>query len=153
MRIQEISVWNHDDLVAMLAESSSEGFRHIERLIHEYETGINTFEQEDEALFECRMHDKVVGICGLNRDPYSEVNDTGRIRRLYVMREFRRHGVGRSLMDAVIQKAENHYARLVLYTDQSVAGSFYHNLGFREVTSMEKITHVLELGEKEDGPY
>ncbi|WP_339308978.1 GNAT family N-acetyltransferase [Paenibacillus sp. FSL k6-2145] len=153
MRIQEISVWNHDELVPVLAESSSEGFRHIERLIHEYETGINTFEQEDEALYECRMHNKVVGICGLNRDPYSEMIDTGRIRRLYVMREFRRHGVGRRLMDAVIQKAENHYARLVLYTDQPVAGSFYHNLGFREVTSMEKITHVLELGEKEDGSY
>jgi len=153
MRIQEISVWNHDELVPMLAESSSEGFRHIERLIHEYETGINTFEQEGEALFECRMHDKVVGICGLNRDPYSEMIDTGRIRRLYVMREFRRHGVGRRLMDAVIQKAENHYARLVLYTDQPVAGFFYRDLGFREVTSMEKITHVLELGEKEDGSY
>ncbi|WKL00620.1 hypothetical protein Q0F98_26855 [Paenibacillus amylolyticus] len=79
MRIQEISVWNHDELVLMLAESSSEGFRHIERVIHEYETGINTFEQEGEALFECRMHDKVVGICGLNRDPYSKMTDTGRI--------------------------------------------------------------------------
>ncbi|PJN49925.1 hypothetical protein PAEAM_55370 [Paenibacillus sp. GM1FR] len=153
MRIQKISVWNHDDLVAMLAESSSEGFRHIERLIHEYETGINTFEQEDEALFECRMHDKVVGICGLNRDPYSEMIDTGRIRRLYVMREFRRHGIGRRLMDTVIHKAEKHYARLVLYTDQPVAVFFYRDLGFREVTSMEKITHVLELGEKEDGSY
>ncbi|WKL05280.1 hypothetical protein Q0F98_26860 [Paenibacillus amylolyticus] len=53
----------------------------------------------------------------------------------------------------LFKKAENHYARLVLYTDQPVAGSFYHNLGFREVTSMEKITHVLELGEKEDGSY
>lgn len=153
MRIQEISVWNYEELVAMLAESSNEGFRHIERLIHEYETGINTFQQEDEALFECRVHDKVVGICGLNRDPYSEMTDTGRIRRLYVMREFRRHGVGRRLMDAVIQKAGNHYARLVLYTDQPVAESFYRDLGFREVTSTEKITHVLELGEKEDGAY
>ncbi|MEK3922464.1 hypothetical protein [Paenibacillus sp. FSL K6-2393] len=57
MRIQEISVWNHDELVPVLAESSSEGFRHIERLIHEYETGINTFEQEDEALLnaECTI--------------------------------------------------------------------------------------------------
>lgn len=62
-------------------------------------------------------------------------------------------GLGLDLMDAVIQKAENHYARLVLYTDQPVAGSFYRDLGFREVTSMEKITHVLELGEKEDGSY
>ncbi|PQP83114.1 GNAT family N-acetyltransferase [Paenibacillus sp. PCH8] len=153
MRIQEISVWNRDELVAMLAESSSEGFRHIGRLIHEYESGINTFEQEDEALFECRIHDKVVGICGLNRDPYSEVTDTGRIRRLYVMREFRRHGVGRRLIDAVILKAENHYARLVLYTDQPVAGFFYHTLGFSEVTGREKITHVLELGEKRSGSY
>ena len=69
------------------------------------------------------------------------------------MREFRRHGVGRRLMDAVIHKAEKHYARLVLYTDQPVAGSFYRDLGFREVTSMEKITHLLELGEKKDGSY
>lgn len=148
MQIQEISIWNRDELLAMLAESSSEGFRHIERLIDEYETGINTFEQEAEALLVCRMHNKVVGICGLNRDPNSGMTDTGRIRRLYVMREFRRHGVGRRLIDAVIQKAEKHYVRLVLYTDQPVAGFFYHTLGFREVAGMEKITHVLELGGK-----
>ncbi|MDL1163734.1 GNAT family N-acetyltransferase [Yersinia pestis] len=86
----------------------------------------------------------VIGICGLNRDPYSG-GSIGRIRRLYVLKEFRRHGAGRRLVEAVIHKASSHYTKLVLKTDNPKAAEFYKNLGFKEIADDEIVTHELEL--------
>lgn len=69
----------------------------------------------------------------------------GRIRRLYVLKEFRRHGAGRRLVEAVIHKASSHYSKLVLRTDNPKAASFYKKLGFRELEDVGLVTHELEL--------
>lgn len=142
--IQEVTELVSADLNEILAESTEEGFRHISRLVEEYITGTNRFDQNSEALFECRMNHRVIGICGLNKDPYTEAN-IGRVRRLYVLKEFRRHGVGRRLVEAVMDTASRHYSKLVLKTDNPKAGEFYKNLGFREIQDDELVTHELEF--------
>ncbi|MGE7823209.1 GNAT family N-acetyltransferase [Paenibacillus sp. NPDC093718] len=62
-------------------------------------------------------------LCGLNRDPYSD-GSIGRLRRLYVLKEFRHHGAGRRLVETVIHKASSHYSKLVLRTDNPKAARF-----------------------------
>ncbi|RXZ81949.1 GNAT family N-acetyltransferase [Paenibacillaceae bacterium] len=135
---------NMEVLNELLTESILEGFRHITRLVEDYKKGTNRFDQYDEALFVCLVDERVVGICGLNRDPhYGE--GIGRVRRLYVLNEFRRHNVGRKLTEAVIQKAKTCNRRLVLKTDNPNAEKFYKSLGFIEAVGDEKVTHYLEL--------
>ncbi|MGM1048054.1 MAG: GNAT family N-acetyltransferase [Bacillota bacterium] len=141
---QRVIDFKPEDLTELLAQSTAEGFRHINRLINDYITGINRFQNEDEALFECRVQNRVIGICGLNRDPYSE-EVIGRVRRLYVLKEFRRYGIGRRLTEEVINTAKSHYRKLVLKTDNPNASEFYKALGFKEVMDDEKVTHYLEL--------
>ncbi|MEF7439911.1 GNAT family N-acetyltransferase [Paenibacillus lautus] len=106
MNIHEVTDLGAVDLTELLTESQEEGFRNIHRLVHEYHKGINTFHHDNEALFECRVGHRVIGICGLNRDPYAN-GSIGRIRRLYVLKEFRNQGVGRRLVEAVIRMASS----------------------------------------------
>ncbi|OXM82451.1 GNAT family N-acetyltransferase [Paenibacillus rigui] len=135
---------NTEPVNELLTESMMEGFRHISRLVEDYRNGTNRFDHNDEALFLCLLDNRVIGICGLNRDPYYG-DGVGRVRRLYVLKEYRRHNIGRKLTEAVIQKARNYYKRLVLKTDNPNASKFYKTLGFNEVSGDEKMTHYLEL--------
>lgn len=144
MIIHEVTDLVTADLTEILNESTREGFRHIHRLIHDYNEGINRFQLDNEVLFDCRIDHRVIGVCGLNQDPFSN-KDIGRIRRLYVLEEFRGQGVGKRLVEAVIHKARGHYSKLVLRTDNPRAGEFYLGLGFRELQNDEQITHELDL--------
>jgi GNAT superfamily N-acetyltransferase len=135
---------NTEALNELLVESMLEGFRHITRLVEDYTNGTNRFDHNDEALFLCLLDNRVIGICGLNRDPYYG-DGVGRVRRLYILKEFRRLNIGSKLTKAVIQRAGNYYRRLVLKTDNPKASKFYKTLGFNEVLGDEKITHYLEL--------
>ncbi|KOP67466.1 GCN5 family acetyltransferase [Bacillus sp. FJAT-18019] len=143
--IHEVTHLVTADLTEILNESTEKGFRNIHRLIHDYNEGINRFQLYNEALFDCRIDHRVIGVCGLNQDPYSNKKGIGRIRRLYVLEEYRGQGVGRKLVEAVIHKARGHYSKLVLKTDNPWAGEFYKKLGFRELQNDERITHVLDL--------
>ncbi|WP_235918096.1 GNAT family N-acetyltransferase [Paenibacillus lutrae] len=58
------------ELNELVTGSVREGFRHLTRLVEDYHAGANRFDQTGEALFLCRLENKIVGICGLNRDPY-----------------------------------------------------------------------------------
>ncbi|MGG3279928.1 GNAT family N-acetyltransferase [Paenibacillus solani] len=144
MIIHEVTHLITADLTEILNESTEKGFRNIQRLIHDYNEGINRFQLDNEALFDCRIDHRVIGVCGLNQDPFSN-EDIGRIRRLYVLEGFRRQGVGKRLVEAVIHRARGHYSKLVLRTDNPRAGEFYKKLGFREMQNNERITHVLDL--------
>lgn len=143
MLIQKINHLDTNKLIPLVEESVNEGFRHIKRFIKEYETGANHFSKEGEALFIAYQNSEIVGVCGLNQDPYSNCKDVGRVRRLYVSSRVRRSGIGRMLMDAVIEEARKHFKRLVLKTDHPVADAFYRSIGFTVETTSENNSHFL----------
>lgn len=152
MQVYQVQGFHPGELDELVSESSREGFRHIRRLVDEYISGVNRFDRNHEALFVCRSEGRIIGICGLNQTPDSG-GDTGRVRRMYVLPEFRRQGVGRMLMQAVIQAAADHYSWLVLRTDQTQAGDFYISLGFSESPQHLNITHCLKLGGQRQDDY
>jgi GNAT superfamily N-acetyltransferase len=124
-------------------ESSREGFRFMERLFEEWASGANRFSAPGEALFLAIADGKVVGVCGLNCDPYAHDPRIGRVRRLYVLRAHRRSGVGRALLDAVVAYARDHFSLLRVRTE--AAGDFYTAHGFRRVASDAEATHALQF--------
>src|SRR5438270_11536961 len=90
-----------DRLAELVAESEETGFRFVRRLVEDWESGRNRFDGPGEALFAAVCGQRVVGVCGLNADPYTAAPGVGRVRRLYVLAGFRRSGVGRQLVRAV----------------------------------------------------
>ncbi|GLX68044.1 GNAT family N-acetyltransferase [Paenibacillus glycanilyticus] len=141
-KVKQLDIY---DLTQLVDESTSEGFRHLKRLVGDYEAGTNKFDMAGEALFLAIKHGEIVGVCGLNQGLHANSSKVGRVRRLYVSPNARRFGVGRMLMNSVIAEARNHYQMLVLKTDNPVADLFYRSIGFLDKADSEIDTHFLEL--------
>ncbi|XHX80612.1 MAG: GNAT family N-acetyltransferase [Stenomitos frigidus ULC029] len=130
----------------LVEESLSQELRFVERLIREYRSGLNCFDQPGEILLKASVQGAVIGIGGLNRDPYFNDPYIGRLRHLYIKSDWRKQGVGRSLVHQIIHEAKQHYQLLTLRTDTLAANQFYQKLGFKTDPNWEHTTHHLQLG-------
>lgn len=144
-RVDRIRELPPDGLADLVAESERFGFRFLRRLLDEWTAGVNRFDRPGEALFAASIDGRVVGVCGLNADPYGAGPRVGRVRRLYVLSAHRRGGVGRRLVAEVVAAARGTFDRLHLRTDNPEAARFYERLGFRPCANLEDCTHVLDL--------
>jgi GNAT superfamily N-acetyltransferase len=129
----------------LVLESERHGLRFIRRLAEEWTSGANRFDQPGEALFVARIGERVVGVCGLNVDPFTAEPRVGRVRHLYVLSRQRRLGVGRRLVLEVIGAARGRFGRLRLRTEDSGAARFYETLGFRSTVDADDCTHIMFL--------
>ncbi|MFJ7729657.1 GNAT family N-acetyltransferase, partial [Neobacillus sp. NPDC097160] len=83
------------DLDSLVIQSKEDGFRFVERLVNDYKNSSNTFNHSEEGLFGVFNEEGViVAISGLNKDPFSNEQSIGRLRRFYVSKEYRRNGIG-----------------------------------------------------------
>jgi ribosomal protein S18 acetylase RimI-like enzyme len=135
-------------LGALVAESEAAGSMFVRRLVSEWATGANRFDRPGEALFAARVEGGLVGVCGLNVDPHAGDDRVGRVRHLYVLRSFRRRGVGRRLVTEVVEAARGRFDSLHLRTANPEAARLYECLDFRKATGAPHHTHVLVLGSR-----
>jgi GNAT superfamily N-acetyltransferase len=133
------------DRGALIAESEAAGQRFVRRLADEWTSGINRYERPGEALFVARLAGEIVGVGGLNVDPYASDATVGRVRHLYVGLAHRRRGVGRQLMAAIIGAAQGRFGRLRPRTHNPAAAALYEQLGFHRRGDVPGCTHVMEL--------
>ena len=118
----------------------------LDRLNDNYQSGANAFNRSGEALFGLERMGQLVGVVGLNIDPYFNDSDIGRVRHLYVHPAFRRSGVGRVITEAIEAHATGRFTRLQLFTSADAAARFYEALGYSVVSGVEKVSHAKELG-------
>ena len=121
--------------------------RLVRRLVDEWRDGSNRFDRPGEALFGAWLDGPLVGVCGLNIDPYAGDDRVGRVRHLYVLSAFRRAGVGRALMAEVLAAARERFGTLRLSTTNPAAVRLYESLGFRPMPARD-CTHVLPLARR-----
>jgi len=86
----------------------------------------------------------LIGIGGLNCDPYSEYPNLGRVRHLYIRKVHRRKGYATLLMNTFINEARLHFDMLRLFTDNPAASGLYETLGFQKFNG-PKVSHVLNF--------
>lgn len=89
--IQELKpkVWQ-----TLLQASLDEGYDFIQKLIYEYETGVNRFDGPGAALLGVYLDDHLIAVGGIQPDPYLKILTVGRVRHVYVLPSYRRYGVG-----------------------------------------------------------
>jgi len=138
-----------DALAPLVTESERSGWRFIRRLADDLRSAANRFDGPGECLFVAESGGAVVGVCGLNADPYGAGPAVGRVRRLYVLAAYRGGGVGRRLVQAVVSASAGHFRRLRVRTENPQAGRLYERLGFVPVAGEADCTHALELAEAE----
>ena len=129
----------------LLCEGERVGSRIVRRLVDEWANGANRFDRPGEALFGAWVGERLVGVCGLNIDPYAHDERVGRVRHLYVLSAFRRLGVGRHLVADVMKAARGRFDNLRLRTGNPAAARLYETLGFRPSIGSGEDTHVIEL--------
>ena len=142
--------WNHLD--QLINSSSSEGHSFLKLMKAQYLSGDNRFEYEGEGVYAYIKNQQLIGICGLNKDPYLEDKNVGRIRHLYILPEFRKMGYGRQLIEHVVREAQSHYKLLTLRTFEYNASAFYKCLGFQTDTMIYAATHHYQLNSEEYFP-
>lgn len=139
--LHELSPARVDEL---LTDSAAAGSRIVRRLIDDWAAGANRFDRPGEALFGASIAGRLVGVCGLNVDPYAGDPRIGRVRHLYVLTACRGHGVGRQLVARVIEMAADRFDSLRLRTNKPEAARLYEAAGFRACAEAE-CTHVMDL--------
>ncbi|HSF83720.1 MAG TPA: GNAT family N-acetyltransferase [Anaerolineales bacterium] len=125
--------------------ANREGFKALQRLRDDWQAGVNRFSALGEAFYVARCDGALVGVCGLNCDPFAEDPRVGRLRRMYVHPQFRRMGIGRQLVLRAIEDGRGHFHTLRLRTVDEGASAFYKALGFDPVEGMEAATHQLVI--------
>lgn len=131
------------DIEALCAQSEAEGFRFLRRLINDWQCGDNRFDHDGEAFYAVYQDGQLAAVGGLNCD--CDDDNLGRIRRVYVHPDFRRHGVGTALMRRIEQDAMGRFRRLVLFTESWVAAGFYDGLQYRPIVGHPQRTHEKSL--------
>ncbi len=117
------------------------GYRNIETLVNEFDSGVNRFSTPGEALFGAYEATSILGIGGINIDPYYGLATVARVRRLFVKPDARRRGVATALMLQIEEIGRKYFSKLQLFTNSETASRFYINLGYRAVKHREKISH------------
>lgn len=138
----EINDSNILSLQKMAEESKLRGEGVVEKTIAEWLSGKNKFEKVGEKLWGLVINNEIIGMGGLNQDPYLNDETVGRVRHVYIMKEYRGRGLSRVLLNLIISLAKEHYTTLRLSTHNPIAASLYESLGFEKVDEI-KATHII----------
>jgi predicted GNAT family acetyltransferase len=96
-------------------------------------------------IFVATDNGSIVGVCGLNCDPYLSDPTVGRVRHLYVAVDHRRKGTGTQLVRTVMSAAMGRFGRLRLRTDNPDADAFYRSLGCTRIAGESECSHQIVL--------
>lgn len=129
----------------LVEASVRDGRRMLVRLVADYDAGTNRFDRPGERLVVARREGRLIGIVGLNVDPFLDDARVARIRRLFVDPAERRRGVARALIQALLVDASVCFDRVRVRAGTAEAGPFYDALGFERVDEADA-THALGLG-------
>jgi GNAT superfamily N-acetyltransferase len=125
----------------LIGSAKAEGFQALTTLARNFQSGTNRFARTGEVLLTLWDGDDLLGVGGLNRDPYFPKHDVGRLRHLYVLPSLRSQGLGRSLVEALEARAQDVFPMLQLFTQSVRAGTFYEALGYQPVQGENKVSH------------
>ncbi len=142
MLLQPINQLPFGGIEALAAAARSEGYRFLDRLIDDWQSGANRFDSPGEILLGAFSGPRLVGVGGLNRDPYVREAKVGRIRRVYVAPDVRRHGTASLLVGRLVDIGRAHFLFLRLRVPNAAAASFYEALGFTPADERD-VTHTL----------
>ena len=129
---------------ALKEESMAAGFNMLRRLEENWLNGQNRFDRPGENLLGFYIEELLIGVCGLNQDPYMPSVNAGRLRHLYVGMKWRRMQVGISLLREILADAGRWFDFINTNAPQS-AFFFYERAGFIPLAGTDSVTHRLYL--------
>jgi GNAT superfamily N-acetyltransferase len=145
VEIERLSQLSPGQLRTLIADSEAHGLSFVRRLDEEWAGGVNRFDRPGEALFVAHDGSDVVGVGGLNVDPYADNTTVGRVRHVYVLSAYRRRGIAERLVTTIVEAARGRFSTLRLHTSNPDAARLYERLGFSRRADAARCTHTLEI--------
>ncbi len=143
MQIKKITHFSLPGFEQLKAESQAQGFNFLNRLEQEWLQGINQFSLVGEGLYGVYQEEKLIAVGGINVNPYTKIQvaSIGRLRRFYVLKQWRRQKVGQQLLAHILNKHQAYFTEINLYTNNPKAANFYLQCGFEKVNNQHKVSH------------
>lgn len=135
---------NSPGFVELRSQSVAEGFNMLRRLEENWLSRQNRFDSPGEKLIGAYADSLIVGVCGLNIDPFTPEAGAGRLRHFYVDTGWRNRRVGSGLLSEIIKDA-GHWFDVINTNAPLSAFTFYERAGFVALSGMDKVTHQLCL--------
>lgn len=135
-----------DNIDLLVSISMQENYNFVKKLATGLTEGTNTFEYEHELLLCAKNREgSIIAVGGIQVDPYEHDSRIGRLRHLYVHPDYRRHNVGKKIVELLLDFAKNHFDEVRLKTPfegyENTASKFYESNGFKR-SHQEKYIHV-----------
>ena len=143
IQIQKVVKIPFEGFTTLLEESEQEGHQFLRRLEVQWLNGKNSFSLEGEGFYKAMNNEELIGLGGINQDPYSNKSNIGRIRRFYIKKSWRQQGVGSLLLIHILTNHGLYFDEINLRTDSPIASSFYEKNGFEKTANQLNITHKL----------
>lgn len=121
-----------EDFARLRAAADAEGFRALARLEAEWAENRDAFV----CLLGAMQGDRLAAIGGLTPEPEPLGRAAMRIRRLYVDPSARRSGVGRTLVNALLQEALDSVSLVTINARDTLSPAFWDALGFERVADL-----------------
>ena len=115
---------------ALRTVAVKEGYTFLDRLVTHWESGKHGFGHPGERLIGAYDGTTLIGLGCLTQDPQSDDQRAGLIRHFYVLPQYRRHGVGREIVEEMTKNAGEHFDVIRTSTDTPGAATFLQTLGF-----------------------
>ena len=106
-------------------ETEAEGHMFLHRMGVEWSGGANRFSLSGETMFGAFVDERLVGVGGLNLCPYSDDLEIGRIRHLFVEKEYRNKGIAGALIFQILAVAADNFETVRLRTINPAAIALY----------------------------
>lgn len=135
------------DIQALGKKAQSEGYSFINRMIEEFENGLNRFDHDGEFLLMVYDNQKLIGCGGLNQQKAEDDDPRkiGRLRRFYILPKYRKKGIGKILLQHLEKRAVKNFSALCLKTDTQSAAHFYQKMNYVHVENYDNYNYFKYL--------
>ena len=120
------------DIEVLRSEAAADGIRNMGILVADWLSGVERYDGTGEALFGAFDGARLLGIGCVKVETAVPAM---RMRRLYVLRDARRHGIGRLLAQAMIARGFESADLLTCNAVPPGAAEFWDAMGFARVTA------------------
>ncbi len=106
----------------------------MDRLAADFESGVQRFDRDGEALLAALVGGELAGVGGLTFEPTPTDEPALRMRRLYVRKAHRRAGVAQTIATALVQEGFGHAALITVHAGNPGAAAFWLAQDFTAVS-------------------
>jgi GNAT superfamily N-acetyltransferase len=130
-------------------DAEAEGYDFVEALVDQWARGENRFDRRGEVLLGCfdETARELIGVGGLNIDPFAEDPSLGRIRKVYIRPGWRNQGIGRLLVSTLVERARKSFRSVRLRAENANAARLYERLGFVAILD-PNASHILRFDQE-----